>query len=189
MIQDKPSIQNLFDQEPLSSPNISHSFWRQLAADIEAYKQYFNQDSALKLLLGNDSLWLLIAVRLRAFVFKKKIPVLSRFIRIGTLIFFGADIDATAQIGTGVVFLHSVGIVIGGSSKVGDLCIFMGSNTLGTNENNGYPTLGHHVKIGAGARILGPIQLGNDAVVGANAVVTKHVPHRVTVVSVNRHLG
>ncbi len=189
MIQDQPSMQNVFDQEPLLPPSISHSFWRQLAADIAAYKRFFKQDSGLRLLLGNDSLWLLIAVRLRAFAFEKRIPGLSRLIRMGTLIFFGADIDASAQIGTGVVFLHSVGIVIGGSSKVGDLCIFMGSNTLGTNENNGYPSLGRHVKIGAGARILGSIQLGNDAVVGANAVVTKNVPHRVTVVSVNRHLG
>jgi len=54
--------------------------------------------------------------------------------------------------------------------------VFLGSNTLGSNKSGGYPTIGHRVVIGAGARIIGPVHIGDDAVIGANAVVLRDVP-------------
>ena len=61
-------------------------------------------------------------------------------------------------------FVHTVGIVIGGTARVGSRVRFMGSNTVGTAKDNGYPVIEDDVEVGAGARILGPIRVGARSV-------------------------
>jgi serine O-acetyltransferase len=89
---------------------------------------------------------------------------------------FGIEISKDVTLGQGVVFVHTVGIVIGGNARIGDRVVFLGSNTIGNNKNSGYPQIGNDVVIGAGARILGPVTIGDGASIAANAVVLCDVP-------------
>ncbi|QPK80588.1 serine O-acetyltransferase [Schaalia sp. ZJ405] len=91
----------------------------------------------------------------------------------------GVDIHPGARIGRRVFIDHATGVVIGETASIGnDVVIFHGVTLGGVAMTPGkrHPTVGNHVMIGAGAKVLGPIRLGNGVKVGANAVVTKDVP-------------
>ena len=91
----------------------------------------------------------------------------------------GVDIAPAAEIGPGLRISHGVGLVIGAHAKVGADCLLMHGITLGapTLERIGdMPTLGDRVVVGAGAKILGGITVGDDVLVGVNTVVTRDVP-------------
>ena len=94
-------------------------------------------------------------------------------------VFTGVDIHPEATIGRRVFIDHATGVVIGQTAVVGeDVVIFHGVTLGGVSMTPGkrHPTVGNHVMIGAGAKVLGPITIGNGAKIGANAVVTKDVP-------------
>ncbi len=108
--------------------------------------------------------------------FRSKLVVLRhRFWSIVT----GAEIDLSCQIGGGLLIPHPNGIVIHPSSKIGPNCLILQQVTLA-----GAVELGYHVDIGAGAKVLGPLTVGNNARIGANAVVTKDVGAGETVVGI-----
>ena len=91
----------------------------------------------------------------------------------------GADIPLTAQLGGGLLLPHPNGVVIHPDARIGPNCLFFQQVTIGTTEK-GHPTIGGHVDIGAGAKIIGPVTVGAHVVVGANAVVTRDVaPGRI----------
>ncbi len=99
----------------------------------------------------------------------------------------GIEIHPAAKIGQGVFFDHGMGIVIGETSEVGDGCtIYHGATLGGTSLQPGkrHPTLGRNVVIGAGAKVLGPVTVGDNARVGANSVVLHDVPPGTVVVGV-----
>lgn len=102
------------------------------------------------------------------------------------------DINERAVIGKGLRLPHAHGIVISGYAKIGDYCTIYHQVTLGANEHKinykNAPQLGKHVYIGAGAKIIGSIKIGDNVVIGANAVVTKDVPDGYTVVGNNQML-
>lgn len=94
----------------------------------------------------------------------------------------GADIPLNCQLGGGLMMPHPTGIVIHPGAQVGPNCIIFQQVTLGTLASGGFPVVGGHVDIGAGAKLLGPIRVGDHAVIGANAVVVTDVPeHHVAV--------
>lgn len=96
-----------------------------------------------------------------------------------------AEINLNTKIGGGLVLPHPNGIVIHPDSEIGPNCLLFQQVTLGTVEGRaGAPRLGLHVDIGAGARILGPVHIGDHAVIGANAVVLKDVPAHATAVGI-----
>lgn len=91
----------------------------------------------------------------------------------------GIEIHPGAVIGRRLVIDHGVGVVIGETAVVGDDCIIFHTTTLGGvkfDPIKRHPTVGHRVMIGAGAKVLGPITLGDDCRIGANAVVMHDVP-------------
>lgn len=97
------------------------------------------------------------------------------------------EIHPGAQLGKRLVIDHGSGLVIGETAVVGDDCILFHGVTLGGVDGNPikrHPTLGNKVMIGAGAKILGPVTLGDGVKVGANSVVTKDVPAHTTVVGI-----
>ncbi|HOP18879.1 MAG TPA: hypothetical protein PLV61_11110 [Parvularculaceae bacterium] len=89
----------------------------------------------------------------------------------------GADIPLNAKIGGGLMIPHPNGIVVHPEAIIGVNCLIMQQVTLGVREGReGAPILGGHVDIGAGAKVLGPVTIGADARIGANAVVLIDVP-------------
>ncbi len=99
----------------------------------------------------------------------------------------GIEIHPGAQLGRRFFIDHGMGVVIGETAVVGDDCTLYHGVTLGgTSWRKGkrHPTLGDNVVVGAGAKVLGPIEIGNDARIGSNAVVVKPVPPGATVVGV-----
>jgi serine O-acetyltransferase len=87
----------------------------------------------------------------------------------------GADIPLTCQLGGGLLIPHPNGIVIHPDAKIGVNCLIFQQVTVGGRDEPGAPEIGGHVDIGAGAKILGPVRIGPNARIGANAVVVKDV--------------
>jgi serine O-acetyltransferase len=99
----------------------------------------------------------------------------------------GVDIHPGAQLGKGLFIDHATGVVIGETAEVGtDVTIYHGVTLGGTSLDKGkrHPTVGNRVTIGAGAKVLGPITVGDDSRIGANAVVVNPVPPNSVVVGV-----
>ena len=100
---------------------------------------------------------------------------------------FGVDIHPAARIGSGIMLDHATGIVIGETAEVGDMSSLLHGVTLGGSGKEGgdrHPKVGRNVMIGAGAKILGNIKVGNCARVAAGSVVLKDVPPNTTVAGV-----
>ncbi len=109
--------------------------------------------------------------------------VLSQFIRAAT----GIEIHPGAQIGRRCFIDHGAGVVIGETTEIGeDVLMYQGVTLGGTGKERGkrHPTIGNGVVIGAGAKILGNIRIGNNTKVGAGSVVVHSVPDDSTVVGV-----
>lgn len=87
----------------------------------------------------------------------------------------GADIPLTCRIGGGLLIPHPNGIVIHPQAQIGVNCLIFQQVTIGTRSAPGVPRIGDHVDIGAGAKILGPVEIGAQARIGANAVITRNV--------------
>jgi serine O-acetyltransferase len=104
----------------------------------------------------------------------------------------GLDIHPQATIGHGVFFDHATGGVIGQTASIGDFCYILHGITLGsTGKTVGgrrHPRIGSHVSLGAGSAILGPVTVGDHALIGAHAIVTKTVSNGATVVGTNKVL-
>jgi serine O-acetyltransferase len=99
----------------------------------------------------------------------------------------GIEIHPGAQIGRRFFIDHGMGVVIGETAEIGDDCTLYHGVTLGgTSWNKGkrHPTLGNGVVLGAGAKVLGPIKVGDRARVGSNAVVVKDVPAGATAIGI-----
>src|SRR5208337_635819 len=105
--------------------------------------------------------------------------------------FTGIEIHPGATIGRRVFIDHGMGIVIGETAEIGDDCTLYHGVTLGgTKWDHGkrHPTLGRSVVIGAGAKVLGPIMVGDGAKIGSNAVVVRSVPPGATAVGIPAHV-
>jgi len=104
-----------------------------------------------------------------------------------TRLFTGIEIHPGASIGQGFFIDHGMGVVIGETAEIGsDVTLYHGVTLGGTSLNKGkrHPTIGDRVVIGAGAKVLGAITIGEDTRIGANAVVVKSVPANAVVVGV-----
>jgi serine O-acetyltransferase len=118
---------------------------------------------------------------------RKRVPfiprVLSQFARFIT----GIEIHPGATIGSGLFIDHGMGVVIGETTEIGDnVTLFQGVTLGGTGKQRGkrHPTIGSHVVVGAGAKVLGPINVGDYVKIGANSVVLQDVPDHSTVVGI-----
>jgi serine O-acetyltransferase len=97
----------------------------------------------------------------------------------------GADIPVNSKLGGGLAMPHPIGIVIHPKASIGPNCMIFQQVTIGTCDNDGgVPVIGGHVDLGAGAKVLGSLRIGDHARIGANAVVLKDVPEGATAVGV-----
>ncbi|MFA7621855.1 MAG: serine O-acetyltransferase EpsC [Aminobacteriaceae bacterium] len=114
------------------------------------------------------------------------IPVIPRFLSLIVRWWTGIEIHPGAVLGAGVFIDHGSGVVIGESAEVGSGSVIYQGVTLGATGNEKtwkrHPTVGANVVIGSGAKILGPVVIGDDSKVGAGAIVLDSVPEDSTVV-------
>ncbi len=129
--------------------------------------------------------------RLNHLLWNARLKWLARFLSTIARLLTGIEIHPGAQIGRRFFIDHGMGVVIGETAEIGDDCTLYHGVTLGgTTWQKGkrHPTLGNNVVVGAGAKVLGPIDVGNGARIGSNAVVVKNVPAEATVVGIPGHI-
>ena len=128
------------------------------------------------------------------FFYKAGFDLIARIISQTVRFFTGIEIHPGANIGKNLFIDHGMGVVIGETSEIGDNVTIYHAVTLGgsspsiDSERRRYekrhPTIGNDVVIGSGAQIIGPIKVGNNARIAANAVVVKDVPENATMVGI-----
>jgi len=129
----------------------------------------------------------LLIHRLAHRLWRMKLRWLARFVSHVSRFLTGIEIHPGARVGRRVFIDHGMGVVIGETAELGDDCTLYHGVTLGgTSWNKGkrHPTLGQGVVIGAGAKVLGPILVGEGAKIGSNAVVVKDVPAGATALGI-----
>ena len=131
---------------------------------------------AVEAALVQDGYAVLALSRLREASRRWHVPGANRALRLVQTAVYSIEIGNQVELGEGVNFAHTLGVVIGGDAKIGARVKFLGNNTVGTAKDNGYPVIEDDVTVGCGARVLGPIRVGKGAVIGANAVVVNDVP-------------
>jgi serine O-acetyltransferase len=127
----------------------------------------------------------LLAHRAAHALLEAGVPLLPRIIAYTTRSVTGVEIHPAAEIGSEFFIDHGSGVVIGETATVGDrVTLYQGVTLGGTGFQRGkrHPTLGDNVTVGSGAKLLGPIAVGDNAKIGANTVVVEDVPAGATVV-------
>jgi serine O-acetyltransferase len=120
-------------------------------------------------------------------LYQLRIPFIPRLISHIARFLTGVEIHPAAQIGHSVFIDHGMGVVIGETAIIGNYClIYQGVTLGGTGKEIGkrHPTLGNNVVVGAGAKVLGNIEIGNNVRIGAGSVVLRNTPSDCTVVGV-----
>jgi serine O-acetyltransferase len=129
----------------------------------------------------------ILAHRLAHKLYTWRVPFFPRFISQVSRFFTGIEIHPGATIGRRFFIDHGMGVVIGETTEIGDdVLLYQGVTLGGTGNETGkrHPTLGNHVVVGTGAKVLGNIRVGNYVRIGAGSVVVHHVPDHSTVVGV-----
>lgn len=127
----------------------------------------------------------LLAHRAAHALLEARVPLLPRAIAYTTRSVTGVEIHPAAEIGKQFFIDHGSGVVIGETARIGDcVTLYQGVTLGGTGFQRGkrHPTLGDNVTVGSGAKLLGPIAVGDGAKIGANTVVVEDVPAGATVV-------
>ncbi len=158
----KEDIQTVFERDPAA-----RNFWEV----ITSYP-------------GLHAIWM---HRIAHFLWKKGMKTLARILSHISRFFTGIEIHPGAKIGRRFFIDHGMGVVIGETAEIGnDVLMYQGVVLGGTSleKRKRHPTIGNNVVIGAGAIILGPIEIGDGAKIGAGSVVIKPVPPGATVVGV-----
>ena len=134
---------------------------------------------------------ILVFHKISYFLYINKLIFLARLISQIGRFFTGIEIHPGAKIGKRLFIDHGMGVVIGETATIGDDCTIYHNSTLGGTGKETmkrHPDIGNNVIIGAGAKVLGAINIGDNVKVGANATVTKNIPDNVTVIKFNQIL-
>lgn len=124
----------------------------------------------------------LMVWRVQAFIHRKRIPVLNKFLSLFNLVLFGAELEPEADVAEGFIILNPIGIMLHGHTRIGRNCIFAHQITttlgprVGFDPINDYITIGDNVVVSAGVRIIGNLSIGENTWVGPNTVVTETIP-------------
>lgn len=143
--------------------------------------------SKLEVLLTYSGFHAMLFYRMAHWLWRKGIPFVPRALSQFGRFLTGIEIHPGAVIGSGLFIDHGMGVVVGETSEIGNnVVLFQGVTLGGTGKQRGkrHPTLGSHVVVGAGAKVLGPITIGDYVKIGANSVVLQNVPDHSTVVGI-----
>ena len=156
---------------------------------VEDAKNIKEKDPACKSIIEVIILYpgfhILVSHRLCHFLYRHKLYFFARLFSQIARFFTGIEIHPGAKIGKKLFIDHGMGVVIGETATIGDNCTIYHNVTLGGTGKDKFkrhPDIGNNVLIGAGAQILGPIKIGDDAKIGANATILKDVPKNTTAV-------
>ena len=161
---------------------------RELRADLTAANE---RDPAardvgrIEILLTYGGVQALLAHRVAHALNEHEVPFVPRLLANFTRVVTGVEIHPAASIGDALFIDHGAGVVVGETARIGDnVTLYQGVTLGGTGFERGkrHPTLGNDVVVGSGAKLLGPIEVGDRAKVGANSVVIHDVPANATVV-------
>ncbi|MGE4121105.1 MAG: serine O-acetyltransferase, partial [Solirubrobacterales bacterium] len=161
---------------------------REVRADVAAARERdpAAQDvSSFEILSSWAGVQALLAHRAAHALQEARVPLLPRAIAYVSRAVTGVEIHPAAKIGESFFIDHGSGVVIGETAVIGDcVTLYQGVTLGGTGFQRGkrHPTVGDNVTVGSGAKLLGPIAVGDGAKVGANTVVVEDVPPRATVV-------
>lgn len=164
------------------------TFFKEVSEDIQVI---LDQDPAartgIEVLLCYPGIWALILHRPAKWMYHHHMKLLARILSQLARFFTGIEIHPGATIGRRCFIDHGMAVVVGETAEVGDDCVIYQAVTLGgTGKDVGkrHPTLGNHVMVSSGAKVLGPIVIGDNSKIGAGAVVLESVPPNCTVVGV-----
>lgn len=164
------------------------SFFGSLRDLIRAYRKYDPATaSSVEILLLYPGIKAWVLYRIAHALYSAKVPFLPRALSELSRWCTGIDIHPGAQLGARIIMDHGMGIVIGETAIVGDdVLIYQGVTLGGTSLERckRHPTIGANCVIGAGAKILGNLEVGAGCRVGANSVIVKDVPPGSTVVGI-----
>lgn len=180
------------DPTPLHEPLSLLALIRPLFASVTAdFQAIFQRDPAarnkLEVLFCYPGFHALLVYRVAHALHRSRVPFLPRFLSYLARFATGVEIHPAAQLGRGIVIDHGMGVVIGETAIVGDYTlIYQGVTLGGTGKEQGkrHPTVGSHVVIGAGAKVLGNIEIGDRTRIGAGSVVLRSVPADCTAVGI-----
>lgn len=160
---------------------------------VQFFKTYKNYDPAAKsyweiilLYPGPKAIFFHLVAH---WLYQRKFYFLARFLSEGARWMTGIEIHPGAQIGRRLVIDHGMATVIGETAIIGDDCIIFHEVTLGGvrfDPVKRHPTVGHRVIIGTGAKILGPVTIGDDSKIGANAFIMKDVAPGSLIVGIHK---
>lgn len=157
---------------------------------LSEIKSAFKYDPAARNIfevLMYQGLWAVWFHRLAHVLFQLHVPIIPRFISQVSRFLTGIEIHPGAKIGKGVFIDHGMGVVIGETAIVGDNCLIYHGVTLGgtgKQKEKRHPTIEQGTIIGAGAKVLGNITIGENCRIGANSVVVKDTPPNSTVTGI-----
>lgn len=143
--------------------------------------------SALEVLLLYQGVHALIWHRFAHWFYKHHMLFIARLLSQLARFFTLIEIHPGAELGRGILIDHGTGVVIGETAVVGDNCTIYQGVTLGgvgLNKGKRHPTLGNNVTVGAGAKILGAFEVGDNCNIAANAVLLKPLESNVTAVGI-----
>lgn len=143
--------------------------------------------TTLRLLWQHLPLQAMFLFRLASWSKSKRIPLIAGLIQRLLFLFYGLEISPGVDVDGGLYIAHPQGTVIS-AARIGRNCTLIAAVTIGMRNEWAFPTIGDNVFIGAGARVLGGIHIGDGATIGANAVVIKDVPAGATAVGVPARL-
>ncbi|MEI2771018.1 MAG: DapH/DapD/GlmU-related protein [Nitrosomonas ureae] len=170
--------------------------WRNFQADL---KRYISdpRDRRNIYLLFDQGIWAVFFYRFGRWAHSVRIPLINILLRLMAFILFkwaeitsGISLPASAKIGPGFYIGHFGGIFLHSDAVLGRNCsigpgVMIGARGLG---RKGVPIIGDNVYIGVGAKVLGPIRIGNNVRIGANTVVLTDVPDGATVVGTSSRI-
>ena len=159
-----------------------------LSADI---REVFRRDPAARsvaeILLCYPGLHAVLMHRLTHWFWRHRLFLIARFISHMARFLTGVEIHPGAVIGESLFIDHGMGVVIGETAEIGDkVTLYHGVTLGGTTWQKGkrHPTIGNNVVIGTGAKVLGPVKIGDNTRIGANSVVIGDIPSNSVVVGI-----
>ncbi len=155
-------------------PNLSQDIERMKEIKTKGYPWFL-----IESLLFENGFQAVVLYRMAHWFKKRRIPFMGPFLTRISIWLTSVEIAPAAEIGPGLLISHGQGVVVGQWAKIGSQCLIHHQVTLGAKDRGrieGMPNLGNEVKIGAGAKLIGAIEIGDGAVIGPNAVVNREVP-------------